>query len=63
MARLINTISTGDIIKVLKDSGVVPDIPITELKMHLDMDLTPEIEIKYTPEVFDRSKPSKLTKP
>lgn len=63
MARLINTISTEEIIKALKDSGVIPDVLVLELKMHIIMDSIPEIEIKYAPEVFDRSKPSKLTKP
>lgn len=63
MARLINSARCADIIKVLKDNGIVPDVPVTELKMHLTMNSIPEIEIKYTPEVFDRSKPSRLTKP
>lgn len=63
MARLINTIKSSDIIKILKESGIIPDVPVLELKMHIMMGSIPEIEIKYTPEIFDRSKPGRLTKP
>lgn len=60
MATLINSTRGPDIINILKDNGVVPDVPILELKMHIAMDSAPEIEIKFIP---DASKTDKLTKP
>lgn len=49
MATVNRVMSSSDMLRVLKDGGVIPDVPVSEVELHIGLELTPEIKIKYHP--------------